>query len=336
MKLFTLTGVFKHDDRFPLSIRMLFMWCVYESRLMCKFVKIGLSKRYRHNKKLLPMNIQLYRPQNIILRNFIEYFYILAKQADEEPITYLTFPNIYSMVSISCNATIKSVGNKVTVDFNPDNVLVSGLAVRYKQPLLIEYSGAANEITICFKPMGLNAFLEHPISHYAKNETLATDFIPFIDYVSKMDGIMLLEGDVKKIAGMEAYWISKLKGVSHPFLYQTLNDMLLPNDKEMTIAEIAQKNGVTQKTLIKHFERHIGKTPSDFRKIVRFRNAMKQKALETCEGRLTDLTYISRYFDQSHMIKDFKVLTGYSPKEFFKKLSSSHDGKITWIFPGEG
>ncbi len=62
------------------------------------------------------------------------------------------------MVSISRNASIKSEGNKVTVDFNSNNVLVSGLAVRYKQPLLILYTGEANEITICFKPMGLNAF----------------------------------------------------------------------------------------------------------------------------------------------------------------------------------
>ena len=282
------------------------------------------------------MNIQLYRPQNIILQNFIEYFYILTKHIDEEPITYLTFPNIYSMVSISRNATIKAVGNKVTVDFSSDNVMVSGLAVRYKQPLLIEYTGAANEVTICFKPMGLNAFLEHPLSYYAKNETLVTEFIPFVDFVSKMNVVMLIQDNEKKIAEMEAYWISKLKGVSHPFLYQAINDMLLPNDIEMTIAEIAQKNRISQKTLIKHFEQHIGKTPSDFRKIVRFRNALKQKALENKEGNLTDITYISRYFDQSHMIKDFKVLTGYTPKEFFKKLSSSYDGKISWIFPGEG
>ena len=109
------------------------------------------------------MNIQLFRPKNIILQNFIEYFYVLTRQADEEPTTYLTFPNIYSMVSISRNAIIKSEGNKVTVNFSSDNLLVSGLAVRYKKPLLIEYAGAANEITICFKPLGLNAFLDHPI-----------------------------------------------------------------------------------------------------------------------------------------------------------------------------
>ena len=184
--------------------------------------------------------------------------------------------------------------------------------------------------------MGLNAFLEHPISHYANNKSLVTGFIPYADYVSAMNIIMLIQDNDKKIAAMEAYWMSKLRGVSHPFLFQALNDMLLSNDKELTIAEIAQKNGISQKTLIKHFEQHIGKTPSDFRKIVRFRNALKQKALENREGNLTDITYISRYFDQSHMIKDFKVLTGYTPKEFFRKLSSSYDGKISWIFPGLG
>ena len=161
-------------------------------------------------------------------------------------------------------------------------------------------------------------------------------FVPFDDFLEKMNFIMLMHRDDEKIAAMEAYWISKLRGVSHPFLYQALNDMLLPNNKEMTIAEIAKKSSVTQKTLIRHFERHLCKTPSDFRKIVRFRNAMKQKSLEGTADNLTDISYISSYFDQSHMIKDFKALTGYAPKEFFKKLSSSYDGKISWIFRGEG
>ena len=282
------------------------------------------------------MNIQLYKPQNILLQNFIEYFYILTKRGDEQAVTYLTFPNIYSMVSISQNAAIKTTGNKVSVEFNADNVLVSELAVRYTQPLLIEYTGEANEITICFKPLALNAFLDHPISHYAKNDTILDPFIPFEDFIERMKEIMLMRNDEEKIAAMEGYWINKLKGVSHPFLYQVIYDMLVPNNEEMTIAEIARKNKITQKTLIKHFEQHIGKTPSDFRKIVRFRNALKQKAWERKNDNLTDITYISRYFDQSHMIKDFKVLTGFTPKEFFKKLSSSHDGKINWIFLGEG
>ncbi len=282
------------------------------------------------------MNIQLYRPQNILLQNYIEYLYILTRHAEEQPTTYLTFPNIYSMVSISRNAVITAEGNKVTVDFSLESDLVCGLAVRYIQPLLIEYTGAANEISICFKPMGLNAFLEHPLSYYAKNESLENKFHPFIDFLPEMNAIMQIENDDRKIAAMEAYWIGKLKGVSHPFMYQTINDMLLPNDREMTIAEIAQKNGISQKTLIKHFEKHIGKTPSDFRKIVRFRNALKQKGMDDKEVKLTDITYISRYFDQSHMIKDFKALTGYAPKEFFKKMCPTHDGKISWIYPGEG
>jgi len=240
------------------------------------------------------------------------------------------------MVSISHYATINTTGNKVTVEYNAKNLLETRLAVRYKKPLLIEYRGVANEITICFKPLALNAFLEHPLNYYANNDNILDVFIPFDDFLEKMKAIMQMQKNEEKIVAMEGYWISKLRGVSHPFLYQALNDLLLPNNETMTIAQIAKKNKITQKTLIKHFEQNIGKTPSDFRKIVRFRNALKQKALERRDDNLTDITYISRYFDQSHMIKDFKVLTGFTPKEFFKKLSSTHDGKINWIFLGEG
>ncbi len=282
------------------------------------------------------MQIQLFKPSNIILKNFIEFFYVLTKQAEEGVIHYLTFPNIYSMVSISQNAAIKAIGNKIIVEFDANNEVESGLAVRYKQPLLIEYTGAAKEITICFKPLGLNAFLSHPIINYANNKVINDNFIPFDDYLENMKSVMQLQNDGEKILAMETYWMNKLKGVNHPFLFQALNDMLLPNNDELSIAEIAKKNRITQKTLIKHFEKHIGKTPSDFRKIVRFRNALNQKAIENCHNNLTDITYASSYFDQSHMIKDFKSLTGYTPREFFKKLKSSHEGTINWIFLGDG
>ncbi|MCX6266664.1 MAG: hypothetical protein NTW16_04810, partial [Bacteroidetes bacterium] len=187
------------------------------------------------------MIINLYKPQNILLQNFIEYFYILTRQAEEEAVAYLTFPNIYSMVSISYQASIKTAGNKVTVEFDANNILETGLALRYLQPLLIEYTGVANEITICFKPLALNAFLDHPVSDYCKNDAILDKFTPFDDYNAKMKAIMIIPKDEEKIAAMETYWISKLKGVSHPFLYQALNYMLLPNNKEMTIAEIAGK-----------------------------------------------------------------------------------------------
>jgi AraC-like DNA-binding protein len=42
------------------------------------------------------------------------------------------------------------------------------------------------------------------------------------------------------------------------------------------------------------------------------------------------------YFDQSHLVKEFKELTGFSPKTFFKQISPLENGTIQWMFTSNG
>jgi AraC-like DNA-binding protein len=47
-------------------------------------------------------------------------------------------------------------------------------------------------------------------------------------------------------------------------------------------------------------------------------------------GLLTGIAHGSNYYDQSHMLKDFKALTNLTPTSFFKSLSTVHDKTIFW------
>jgi AraC-like DNA-binding protein len=57
-------------------------------------------------------------------------------------------------------------------------------------------------------------------------------------------------------------------------------------------------------------------SPRQFLKTVRFQHALhtrfKQQSLS-----LTQLAFDCGYYDQSHMINDFKKLSGYTPGEYF-------------------
>jgi AraC-like DNA-binding protein len=47
---------------------------------------------------------------------------------------------------------------------------------------------------------------------------------------------------------------------------------------------------------------------------------------------LTTIAYAANYFDQAHMTKEFKSITGKSPKDFFKNLTTMEQGQINWSF----
>lgn len=84
----------------------------------------------------------------------------------------------------------------------------------------------------------------------------------------------------------------------------------------ISVKEIYSNLSVSKSKLEQHFNREIGLTPKEFCKIEKvncFINAYKDDENLS----LTELTYQCGYYDQSHLIKDFKYFLDTSPKKFF-------------------
>ncbi|WP_298115421.1 AraC family transcriptional regulator [Flavobacterium sp.] len=275
------------------------------------------------------MEIKFFKPKSEILQKYIEGYYFLTNSKSDLPIEYFTFPNNYSIVSIIENAEVLYSENKGIIKEKKGNPLNSDLICHYKKPIKLSYEGNINEITFYFKPLGLNAFLEKSLCHYT-NDFFA-NFIPFDDYKELFTTILKENNLNKKIELIENYWLSKLKEFQHPFLNQVIND-LKDTQKEYSISDLAKKYNTTRQNLTKHFESNLCKSPSDFKKIQRFRDALKSHMNSKNKNNLTSLSYDMLFYDQSHLIKDFKSLTGLTPKNFFKNISSQENGEVNWLF----
>ena len=268
------------------------------------------------------MNIEVYAPKNIELKKYIKCFYVLNHSKTDETTSYFTFPSIFSIVSIISNVKINQTSTEVIIEESNTNNFISGLNAKFTKPLLVEYQGNIKEITTYFNPLGINAFLENPLNKYCHKQN--SQFIPFSDYQKAMQKILEIDNNTNLLSELEKYWLEKLKEFKHHFLKKAVQSILI--NPETSISNIAQKNHISHKTLIEQFKKHICKTPTEFRKIVRFRKALKNNT-----NSLTELSYLANYFDQAHMIKDFKSLTGYTPRDFFNNLSSKQ-GIINWIY----
>jgi len=269
------------------------------------------------------MNIEVIIPSNIELQKYIECFYILTHSKEEGKTTYFTFPNVFSIVSICSNTNVTRKNNFIKASESSIEKFYSSLDVQFTHPLLIQYDGYVKEITTYFKPLGLNAFLNKPLNFYCSSNE--PQFLPFLDYCSTMNSILKIKSSEKIIKELENYWLTKLKKDQVFKLEQAIK--IIIDNPNTSISSIANDINLSHKTLISHFNKNVGKTPTEFRKIIRFRKTLKNKKANN----LTQLSYLASYFDQAHMIKDFNQLTGYKPKDFFKNLSSI-DEKINWIF----
>lgn len=276
------------------------------------------------------MEVNIYKPVSPLLQQYIAYFYTLNRQEGDVPGTYLTFPGIYNIVSVYAN-TVSEVSDKlISIRHEPNGILESRVVGKFSKAVCVKYEGPISEITTLFKPLAINAFLPSPLKDFAQGHF--SFFDPYPDFLQAMQIIQAMPTVQDKLTAMETYWLSKYNGYNHPFLPAMLNEMSNEEIPERSITAMCKSYGVSRQTMHQHFERYLCKTPAEFRKIIRFRKAVHSHPLLPAEQKLTRLSMLSNYFDQSHMIRDFKELTGHTPKSFFKSISRFGDGEISWLF----
>ncbi|PWN72159.1 AraC family transcriptional regulator [Chryseobacterium phosphatilyticum] len=273
------------------------------------------------------MTIKVYRPENPILKKYIECFYILEQTSEEASATYFTFPSIYTIVTASEKTETLATKNKITTRYCPSHPIETNLVSNFNEPVLVSYEGIINEVTTYFKPLGINNFIPDDLKEYSEGSF--PDFSPYGDYKQTMATILSIKDPDEKIKAIELYWLSKFHPFEDTLLTEVLAEMFNTDTINQSMTQLSYATGRSRTTINKHFDKHICKTPSEFKKIIRFRAAI-QSQLDN-KNRV-EWSYSLDYFDQSHMIRDFKRLTGFTPKVFFSKTTTLEKDLIKWMF----
>ncbi len=103
----------------------------------------------------------------------------------------------------------------------------------------------------------------------------------------------------------------------NPFVDYAIRQ-IIARPSAISLQEMAQKVGFSQKHIIKLFKDHVGVTPKNFLKVIRF-----QQIVEAIEQRQvvqwTEIAHDCGFYDQSHFIADFKRYAGYTPEAYLRK-----------------
>lgn len=128
-----------------------------------------------------------------------------------------------------------------------------------------------------------------------------------------------------------------LKKTSPPKIIQKINTWLVTQTNEpaenhiisafisetikkkgsIVIKDFCASFGMHKSTLEKNFKHTTGLSPKQYARLIRF-NYLLNKMLFS-GANLTETGYEMGYFDQSHMIKDFRNIMGIAPNEFLEK-----------------
>lgn len=180
----------------------------------------------------------------------------------------------------------------------------------------ISLTGKLNMIAITFLPYGAKVFFDIPLNELSGQAISLTDMDSKV-YRELEEMLLDASGNNERIKLIESFLIRKLhefKEYNFKRVYtaiQTINQ----TKGNISISQLADYCCLSYKQFKRIFAEHIGANPKDFLRIVRF-----QKALYLLEHHpeLTpsQLAFECGYYDQSHLINEFKIFSGYTPKEY--------------------
>lgn len=104
---------------------------------------------------------------------------------------------------------------------------------------------------------------------------------------------------------------------------------ILESRGSLSVSEVSKNQQINRRSIERRMITHTGLSPKKLSKIIRLQSTLKL----LISGKYTSLTAVAHeadYYDQSHFIKDFKDITGITPKEFY-----GDNLKMSSIFYGE-
>lgn len=180
----------------------------------------------------------------------------------------------------------------------------------------VKVSGVSARLT----PWGLNVFCRGIARDCAERRVDCRDIFPEYSMEQIEDKLSLARTARERVQCVEHFLLSILNRDNEDSLIRIACRELDRSKGNYPISTLAKGLGLTKRTLERRFQIHIGATPKKYARIVRLRNAIFQRRKL---ANWADVAYAAGYYDQSHMIRDFRELYGMSPEAIYPQMEVS-------------
>jgi AraC-like DNA-binding protein len=179
----------------------------------------------------------------------------------------------------------------------------------------VDYPKATQMFGIRFKPAGISAFTRIPINEFTDRKVELALIDSLFDK-SFYETIPEKKSMQEIIIHTDNYLINKLPLVHLPDKQIIRAVNMIHNAKgQLSLSGVASDVCLSQRHFERKFKSVIGISPKMFSKIFRFEHAA-QHLQNAPHKDLLSIAVECGYYDHTHLIKDFKALTGEAPTNF--------------------
>lgn len=185
-------------------------------------------------------------------------------------------------------------------------------------PITIPSGVDSEMIVVSFKKGRAFPFLIEPL-HALKDTVVDAELVLDRELLTVREELRNEPDVPKKLSLLERrmtrMYRSRLR--ENPFVEHMVSH-IVADPTHARLSELVREVGYSHKHLISIFRNHVGVTPKEFSRVMRF-----QKAIEEIE-RLGDINWSALalecgFYDQSHFIADFRTFCGSTPTEYLRQ-----------------
>ncbi len=206
---------------------------------------------------------------------------------------------------------------------------VSGIQTK---PTTSESSGKHEMIGVLFKPNGLKAFTNYYSSDF-ENNFIEAELIFDNSFKTLIELLLYADNATTKISLIQNYLIRNLNSDNSPnYLNASLKIFKLLTNNRISVKETCSQISISNKSLIKSFQKHIGVTPIKYLQLQSINNALIRLSKAPSQS-LTKLAHDLNFYDQAHFIKLFKTTTSITPSQYSDYVLNSkiYEGSPNFI-----
>ncbi len=176
--------------------------------------------------------------------------------------------------------------------------------------------GEINMITVVFQPHAAKALLHIPLCLF-RGQNISVEEIGDVELTDLSKKVADTPDNESCLRLIEDFFLHRLHALLSDY---NLNRMLMAlgeinRQPQITISRLADVTCLSNKQFGRIFADYVGAAPKEFLRIVRMQRALSMLQQDVTLP-LAQVAYECGFFDQSHMIKEFKLFSGYTPTEY--------------------
>jgi AraC-like DNA-binding protein len=254
---------------------------------------------------------------NKVLQDYVSHFMIVDIKMDEPYSRNIPFPptpqhsiHFYPGDPIRTSATDK------VFNYSPESVIVGPQVSR------VNLSMGRNHklLSVAFRPGGLYRLLKIPMYELYDRPFDAQEVLgPAIREINER--LRAAKGYFEMKTIVEDFLLKKISPTALSGFERSAK-LMLSTQNLLTIDQAAEASCLSLRQFERKSKELMGYSPKFFQRLIRFSQAYRLKVSDP-SLRWTQICYTAGYYDQMHLIRDFKEFAGANPDRLAKEIQQS-------------